>query len=83
MPASPGQHLARKRIHPDRTVTHRFPPARACEVYRIFAMGKTGRVCATVDWLQPDWLSRNPEGVWPRRFLKVVQNVDSLENPQT
>ena len=43
------EFLDRKKIHPDAIVTHRFPLERADEAYRIFATGKTGKVCVTMD----------------------------------
>jgi threonine dehydrogenase-like Zn-dependent dehydrogenase len=39
--------LARKRLHPEATVTHRFPLAEADEAYRLFDTGSTGKVVLT------------------------------------
>ncbi|HEY0581277.1 MAG TPA: zinc-binding dehydrogenase [Chloroflexota bacterium] len=40
--------LVRKRLHPETTVTHRFPLAEAQEAYRLFATGSTGKVVLTL-----------------------------------
>jgi threonine dehydrogenase-like Zn-dependent dehydrogenase len=40
--------LVRKGLHPDTTVTHRFPLAEAAEAYRQFAGGITGKVVLTL-----------------------------------
>ncbi len=39
--------LARKRLHPEQTVTHRFRLEEAEEAYRLFDTGKTGKVVLT------------------------------------
>ena len=43
------EFLVRKQIHPNRIVTHRFPLKDAAEAYRIFATGKTGKVCINME----------------------------------
>lgn len=43
------EFVARKRIHPDMTVTHRFALEQADEAYRTFASGKTGKTVLTWD----------------------------------
>ncbi len=40
--------LARKGLHPEATVTHRFPLAQADQAYRLFAGGTTGKVVITL-----------------------------------
>ena len=37
--------LDRKKIHPGKIVTHRFPLSRTSEAFALFATGKTGKVC--------------------------------------
>jgi len=41
--------LARKQIHPNEIITHRFALKDAEEAYRIFATGKTGKVCVNME----------------------------------
>ena len=43
------EFLARKRLHPEITVTHRFPLAQADAAYRLFDGGSTGKVVLTWD----------------------------------
>jgi threonine dehydrogenase-like Zn-dependent dehydrogenase len=38
------EHLARKRLHPEVTVTHSFPLSEAKQAYETFDAGKTGKV---------------------------------------
>lgn len=42
------EHLARKRLHPEVTVTHSFPLSEAKQAYEIFDAGKTGKV--VISW---------------------------------
>jgi threonine dehydrogenase-like Zn-dependent dehydrogenase len=41
-------HLARKRLHPEATVTHSFPLSEAKQAYEIFDAAKTGKV--VISW---------------------------------
>jgi len=41
--------LARKKLHPEAIVTHKFSLSEAEEAYRIFASGKTGKVVITME----------------------------------
>ncbi len=41
--------LDRKKIHPSDIITHRFPLRSTDEAYRIFATGKTGKVCINME----------------------------------
>ena len=41
--------LARKKIHPNEIITHRFALKDAEEAYRVFATGKTGKVCVNME----------------------------------
>ena len=43
------EFLVRKQIHPNRIVTHRFALKDAAEAYRVFAAGKTGKVCINME----------------------------------
>ena len=43
------EFLVRKQIHPNRIVTHRFALKDAAEAYRVFATGKTGKVCINME----------------------------------
>lgn len=43
------QFLARKKISPEKIVTHRFSLAEADEAYKAFSSGKTGKVVLTMD----------------------------------
>ena len=42
------EHLARKRLHPEATVTHSFPLSETKQAYEIFDAGKTGKV--VISW---------------------------------
>ena len=42
------EHLARKGLHPDRTVTHTFPLSEAGRAYEAFDAGRTGKV--VISW---------------------------------
>ena len=42
------EHLARKELHPEATVTHSFPLSEAKQAYETFDAGKTGKV--VVSW---------------------------------
>jgi threonine dehydrogenase-like Zn-dependent dehydrogenase len=42
------EHLARKGIHPDRTVSHTFPLSETGRAYEAFDAGKTGKV--VISW---------------------------------
>lgn len=37
--------MDRKKIHPSQIITHRFPLRETDEAFRVFATGKTGKVC--------------------------------------
>ena len=41
--------LARKKIHPNEIITHRFALKDTDEAYRVFATGKTGKVCVNME----------------------------------
>lgn len=41
--------LVRKKIHPSQIITHRFPLEETEEAFRVFATGKTGKVCIHMD----------------------------------
>ena len=41
--------LARKRIHPNAIITHRFALKDTDRAYAIFATGKTGKVCVNME----------------------------------
>ena len=41
--------LARKQIHPNEIITHRFALKDTDEAYRVFATGKTGKVCVNME----------------------------------
>lgn len=41
--------LDRRGLHPERTVTHRLPLARAEEAYRLAAEGESGKVCLVME----------------------------------
>lgn len=41
--------LARKKIHPNEIITHRFALKDTEEAYRVFATGKTGKVCVNME----------------------------------
>lgn len=43
------EHLVRKNLHPETTVTHTFPLIKADEAYSTFAAGKSGKVVLTWD----------------------------------
>jgi threonine dehydrogenase-like Zn-dependent dehydrogenase len=43
------EHLVRWRLHPERTVTHRFHIGQADEAYRIADQGADGKVCIVFD----------------------------------
>ena len=43
------EHLVRWRLHPDVTVTHRFPLERGREAYEVFDAGGTGKVAIVWD----------------------------------
>lgn len=43
------EHLVRKGLHPETTVTHTFPLSHAKEAYDTFAAGKSGKVVITFD----------------------------------
>lgn len=42
------EHLARKELHPDRTVSHTFPLSETDQAYEVFDAGKTGKV--VISW---------------------------------
>ncbi|MGH3147783.1 MAG: alcohol dehydrogenase, partial [Rubrobacter sp.] len=42
------EHLARKGLHPDATVTHTFPLSETGQAYDTFDAGKTGKV--VISW---------------------------------
>ncbi len=41
--------LDRKKIHPGQIITHRFPLRETEEAFRVFATGKTGKVCVNME----------------------------------
>lgn len=41
--------LERKKIHPSQIITHRFPLSQTSEAFKVFASGKTGKVCINID----------------------------------
>lgn len=41
--------LDRKKIHPSDVITHRFPLEETEEAFKVFATGKTGKVCVTME----------------------------------
>ncbi len=43
------EHLARKGLHPDATVTHTFPLSETKQAYDVFDAGKTGKVVISLD----------------------------------
>lgn len=43
------EHLVRWRLHPEITVSHRFPLADAAEAYRVADAGQSGKVCIVFD----------------------------------
>jgi len=43
------EFLDRKKIHPSQIITHRYPLSRTEEAYRVFATGKTGKVCVNME----------------------------------
>lgn len=43
------ENLARWRLHPEITVSHRFPLAEAAEAYRVADEGQSGKVCIVFD----------------------------------
>ncbi|HET9597469.1 MAG TPA: zinc-binding dehydrogenase [Anaeromyxobacteraceae bacterium] len=43
------ERLARWKLHPEATVTHRFPLERAAEAYRLADEGRSGKVVVTFD----------------------------------
>jgi threonine dehydrogenase-like Zn-dependent dehydrogenase len=43
------EHLARKGIHPEATVTHTFPLSETKQAYEAFDAGKTGKVVISWD----------------------------------
>ncbi len=43
------EHLARKGLHPDATVTHTFPLSETKQAYEVFDAGKTGKVVISWD----------------------------------
>jgi len=43
------ERLARWNLHPDVTVTHRFPLEQAAEAYRVADAGQSGKVAIVFD----------------------------------
>ena len=43
------EFLDRKKIHPSQIITHRYPLSETEEAYRVFATGKTGKVCVNME----------------------------------
>ena len=43
------EFLERKKIHPSQIITHRYPLEETEEAYRVFATGKTGKVCVNME----------------------------------
>jgi threonine dehydrogenase-like Zn-dependent dehydrogenase len=43
------EQLVRWKLHPEVTVTHRFPLERAAEAYRLADEGRSGKVVVTFD----------------------------------
>ena len=43
------EFLARKRIHPNDIITHRFALRDTDKAYEVFAGGKTGKVCINME----------------------------------
>lgn len=41
--------LDRKKIHPGQIITHRYPLEETEEAFRVFATGKTGKVCINME----------------------------------
>jgi threonine dehydrogenase-like Zn-dependent dehydrogenase len=39
------ERLSRWNIHPENTVTHRFPLSKAADAYRLADEGQSGKVC--------------------------------------
>lgn len=37
--------MDRKKVHPSQIITHRFPLSKTDEAFKVFATGKTGKVC--------------------------------------
>ena len=43
------EFLDRKKIHPSQIITHRYPLRETEEAFRVFATGKTGKVCVNME----------------------------------